>query len=66
MLGHLKILLTTGSSYLVERILQASEERQNLLQRFCPVTKIRERFQKSKWKFKMAFVIKGGGDLACH
>ena len=27
---------------------------------------LREVFKKSKWKFKMAFAMKGGGGLECH
>ena len=27
---------------------------------------LREGFKKSKWKFKMAFAMKGGGGLECH
>ena len=27
---------------------------------------IREGLKKSKWKFKMAFAMKGGGGLECH
>ena len=36
---------------------------------YQPMLKLREGFKKSKWKFKMAFAMKGGGSrggLECH
>ena len=51
-------------------VLQTSRENYQLqLQWFTSRETIREGFKKSKWKFKMAFAMKGGGSrggLECH
>ena len=44
-------------------------QRYQVIKNFPGNNSIREGFKKSKWKFKMAFAMKGGGSrggLECH